>query len=219
MYILDSPSSDPHFNIATEEYLLKETTGDFTFIYVNDPSIIIGKHQNAYAEVNLPYILDNDIPLVRRISGGGTVWHDPGNVNFSFILNGKEGQLVNFREYTTPVLDYLRELKIPAEFGKRFIKLVLKQVSHRYDFNPLSRVYYVDSGSCAASAAAYYAHADCAASPGFSQRRHARDRQGPLALEQLAGLRIGRPGAVQRVPAGVSEAAVCSLWCDLLRLL
>jgi lipoate-protein ligase A len=119
MLILDSPSTDPYFNIAAEEYLLKETDGDFTFIYVNDPSIIIGKHQNAYAEINLPYILEKGIPVVRRISGGGTVWHDPGNVNFSFILNGKEGQLVNFREYAMPVLTYLQNLKIPAEFGTR----------------------------------------------------------------------------------------------------
>ncbi len=119
MLILDSPSTDPYFNIAAEEYLLKETDGDFTFIYINDPSIIIGKHQNAYAEINLPYILEKEIPVVRRISGGGTVWHDPGNVNFSFILNGKEGQLVNFREYAGPVLSYLQNLNIPAEFGSR----------------------------------------------------------------------------------------------------
>jgi lipoate-protein ligase A len=119
MLILDSPSTDPYFNIAAEEYLLKETDGDFAFIYINDPSIIIGKHQNAYAEINLPYIFEYGIPVVRRISGGGTVWHDHGNVNFSFILNGKEGQLVNFRQYATPVLNYLKSLHIPAEFGSR----------------------------------------------------------------------------------------------------
>jgi lipoate-protein ligase A len=119
MFILDSPSTDPYFNIAAEEYLLKETDRDFAFIYVNDPSIIIGKHQNAYAEMNLTYILEKGIPVVRRISGGGTVWHDPGNVNFSFILNGEEGQLVNFRKYAMPVLRYLQNLQIPAEFGSR----------------------------------------------------------------------------------------------------
>jgi len=119
MLILDSPSTDPSFNIAAEEYLLKETDDDFAFIYVNDPSIIIGKHQNAYAEVNLSYIRENGIPLVRRISGGGTVWHDSGNVNFSFILNSKAGQQVNFREHAGPVLTYLQHLLIPAEFGKR----------------------------------------------------------------------------------------------------
>lgn len=119
MFILDSPSNDPYFNIAAEEFLLKNRDGDFTFIYINDPSIIIGKHQNAYAEISLPYILEEGIPVVRRISGGGTVWHDAGNVNFSFLLNGKEGQLVNFREYVTPILTYLQNLNIPAELGNR----------------------------------------------------------------------------------------------------
>lgn len=119
MLILDSPSTDPYFNIAAEEYLLKETDGDFAFLYINDPSIIIGKHQNAYAEINLSYTRKNAIPVVRRISGGGSVWHDNGNVNFSFILNGEEGKLVNFRQYATPVLSYLQNLSIPAEFGSR----------------------------------------------------------------------------------------------------
>jgi len=119
MLLLDSPTTDPYFNIAAEEYLLKETDGDLAFIYVNDLSVIIGKHQNAYAEINLPYILEKGIPVVRRISGGGTVWHDHGNVNFSFILNGKEGQLVNFSKYATPILTYLQNLGIPAGFGSR----------------------------------------------------------------------------------------------------
>ncbi len=119
MQILDSLSDNPYVNIATEEYLLKQTEKDFVFIYTNEPSIIIGKHQNAYAEINLPYVLENRIPLVRRISGGGTVWHDPGNVNFSFIMNGQQGNLVNFRRYATPVLSYLHSLKVPAVFGSR----------------------------------------------------------------------------------------------------
>jgi len=119
MLILDSPSTDPYFNVAAEEYLLKEKEDDYVFIYVNEPSIIIGKHQNAYAEINLPYVLEKKLPVVRRISGGGTVWHDLGNVNFSFILNGEEGQLVNFRQYASPVLSYLQGLRIPAEFGSR----------------------------------------------------------------------------------------------------
>lgn len=119
MLILDSPSTDPYFNIAAEEYLLKQTDKNYAFIYINDPSIIIGKHQNAYAEINLPYVLEYKIPVVRRISGGGTVWHDHGNVNFSFILQGTEGQMVNFRQYATPVLDYLQSLHIQAGFGGR----------------------------------------------------------------------------------------------------
>ena len=119
MLILDSPSDDPRFNIAAEEYLLKETDREYAFFYINSPSIIIGKHQNAWAEINLPWTRKHNIPVVRRISGGGTVWHDKGNLNFSFILNGEEGKLVNFREYALPVLEYLRELGVAAVFGER----------------------------------------------------------------------------------------------------
>jgi len=119
MLILDSPSYDPRFNIAAEEYLLKETDREYAFFYINKPSIIIGKHQNAWAEINIPWTRKNKIPVIRRISGGGTVWHDKGNLNFSFILNGEEGKLVNFREYALPVLEYLKQLGIPAEFGER----------------------------------------------------------------------------------------------------
>jgi lipoate-protein ligase A len=119
MLILDSPSDDPRFNIAAEEYLLKETEGEYAFFYINTPSIIIGKHQNAWAEINLQWTGKHKIPVIRRISGGGTVWHDTGNLNFSFILNGEEGKLVNFRKYALPVLEYLKGSGVPAEFGKR----------------------------------------------------------------------------------------------------
>ncbi len=119
MLILDSFSNDPRFNIAAEEYLLKERDEDFAFFYINKPSIIVGKHQNAWSEINHGWAWRNNIPVIRRITGGGTVWHDHGNLNFSFILNGEEGKLVNFREYAGPVLDYLLQLGIPAEFGDR----------------------------------------------------------------------------------------------------
>ncbi len=124
MQILDSPSDDPRFNMAAEEYLMKETAGDYAFFYVNSPSVIIGKHQNAWAEINPAWMRRNGIPVIRRISGGGAVWHDRGNLNFSFILTGEEGKLVNFRQYASPVLEFLQELGIPAEFGKRNEMLV-----------------------------------------------------------------------------------------------
>ena len=119
MLILDSPYTDPRYNIAAEEYLLKETGEDYAFFYINEPSIIIGKHQNAYAEVNLDFVRKNQIKIIRRISGGGTVWHDRGNLNFSFILNGEEGKQVNFRGYAKPVVDFLNELGVKASFGPR----------------------------------------------------------------------------------------------------
>jgi lipoate-protein ligase A len=119
MLILDSPSNDPAFNIAAEEYLLKEKTEEYAFFYINDPSVIIGKHQNALAEINLPWTRQHDIPVIRRLSGGGTVWHDRGNLNFSFIRNGEQGKLVNFREYAAPVLACLKGMGLEAEFGDR----------------------------------------------------------------------------------------------------
>ncbi len=119
MLILDSPYTDPRYNIAAEEYLLKDTGEDYAFFYINEPSIIIGKHQNAYAEVNLGYIRKNHIKVIRRISGGGTVWHDRGNLNFSFIFNGEEGKQVNFKGYAQPVVNFLNELGVKASFGPR----------------------------------------------------------------------------------------------------
>ena len=85
MLIIDSPSNDAYFNIASEEYLLQKFPSEEIFLlYVNAPSIIIGKFQNTLAEINLDYVNDKDIKVVRRMSGGGAVYHDLGNLNFSF---------------------------------------------------------------------------------------------------------------------------------------
>ena len=91
---------DPYFNIASEEYLLKNFSDDIFMLYVNEPSIIIGKHQNAFAEINHRYVADNDIKVVRRLSGGGTVFHDSGNLNFCFIQTGQTGNLIDFKRFT-----------------------------------------------------------------------------------------------------------------------
>lgn len=111
--------TDPCFNIAAEEYLLRNTTDEFFLLYVNDPSVIIGKHQNAYAEINYPFIRSNNIKVVRRISGGGAVWHDHGNLNFTFIRNGSEGELVNFRKYMMPVMEFLIKLGLKTVFKNK----------------------------------------------------------------------------------------------------
>jgi len=119
MLILDSPYTDPRYNIAAEEFLLMKKAEDYAFFYINQPSVIIGKHQNAWGEVNTEFIRAKGIPVIRRISGGGTVYHDPGNLNFSFILNGKEGRMVDFRKYASPVVEFLVGLTLNASFGKR----------------------------------------------------------------------------------------------------
>ncbi len=113
------PSSDAYFNLATEEYLLKEFSEDFFTLWRNEPSIIVGKHQNALAEINVDFVRENNIKVVRRLSGGGTVFHDLGNLNFTFIVSGESNQLVDFHKYTQPILDVLRKLGVDARFEGR----------------------------------------------------------------------------------------------------
>ena len=74
--------------------------------------MIIGKHQAAHREVNTKFVTENKIPVIRRISGGGTVFHDQGNLNFTFIRQSEEGKQVDFRKYTQPVIDFLASLGI-----------------------------------------------------------------------------------------------------------
>jgi len=88
-------------------------------LYANEPSIIIGKHQNAFAEINHRYVADNDIKVVRRLSGGGTVFHDSGNLNFCFIQTGQTGNLIDFKRFTQPIIEVLHKLGIPAERSGR----------------------------------------------------------------------------------------------------
>lgn len=124
MLCIRNDIKDPYYNLAAEEYLLKESNHEFLMLYINDPSIIIGKHQNTYAEINLDFVKNNNIRIARRISGGGTVWHDHGNLNFSFIVTGSEGDLVNFRKYASPILDVLLQIGLHAAFkGKNSITI------------------------------------------------------------------------------------------------
>ena len=119
--ILNDDNRDPYVNLALEEYCVRNlsTTEPYLLFYINDPSIIIGKHQNTLEEINLPYVREHGTHVVRRISGGGAVYHDHGNLNFGFISKFTQGEMLPFEEFTRPVIQALAGLGIQAEPGGR----------------------------------------------------------------------------------------------------
>lgn len=124
MLCLNLPSTDPFFNISADEYLLKHSKEEFLVLSINSSSVIIGKHQSPHIETDTEFISENNIPVIRRISGGGTVFHDPGNLNFSFILNSTPAHQVDFRKYTEPVIRFLATIGVEAMFaGKNDLRV------------------------------------------------------------------------------------------------
>jgi len=114
MILIDRTETDPYFNIAAEEYVLKELDEDVFMLWINKPSVIIGKHQVAAAEADMIYTHQNNIPVIRRISGGGTVYHDEGNLNYSLILRGEKGKLVDYKKYSGTVIRALARHSLNA---------------------------------------------------------------------------------------------------------
>ncbi|MFC4808706.1 lipoate--protein ligase [Paenibacillus sp. GCM10023250] len=121
LFIDNGDCHDPSWNLALEEYALRNLAGeqDFLLFYINEPSIIIGKNQNTAEEVNADYVERNGIHVVRRLSGGGAVYHDLGNLNFSFITKDDGKSFHNFRKFTEPVVAALRKLGVDAELSGR----------------------------------------------------------------------------------------------------
>jgi lipoate-protein ligase A len=117
MLCILSKNDDPYFNLAAEEYLLRDHTEDFFMLWISKPAVIAGKHQNTLAEISPRFVHDNAILVARRLSGGGTVYHDRGNLNFTFITREQPGKLVDFARYASPVVGFLEENGIQAVFG------------------------------------------------------------------------------------------------------
>ncbi len=120
-FIHNNNLSDPCMNLALEEFCLQNPnmTEDYVLFYINAPSVIIGKHQNPFEECNFAFLQNNDIQLVRRISGGGAVYHDNGNLNFSFITGFKKEKLDYFQKLIQPILRALHRLGVPAEITEK----------------------------------------------------------------------------------------------------
>lgn len=130
MTIILNEHTDPYFNLASEEYLIDHTEGEVMMLWRNAPSVIIGKNQNAYAEINEPFVRSRGIKVVRRLTGGGAVFHDLGNVNYTCIVPRESGQTLDFARFAMPVIEALRMLGVPAEFsGRNDITIEGKKVS------------------------------------------------------------------------------------------
>lgn len=121
LFIDNKGITDPRINLAIEEYALKnlDINESYLLFYINEPSIIIGKNQNTIEEINTEYVEKNGIHVVRRLSGGGAVYHDLGNLNFSFITKDDGESFHNFRKFTEPVVNALKKLGVDAELSGR----------------------------------------------------------------------------------------------------
>lgn len=123
-------STDPYFNVATDEYILKNIPEDCFMLWRNDNAIIVGKHQNTLSEINYDYVKENGIHVVRRLSGGGAVYHDMGNLNFSFTQTGEDSRLSDFEKFTRPIVEVLKSMGVAAKFeGRNDITIDGKKIS------------------------------------------------------------------------------------------
>jgi lipoate---protein ligase len=119
MLCIQLKNTDPYFCLATEEHLLKNFQEDIFMLWQSENTVVVGKHQNAMAEINYPYVLRQNIRVARRISGGGTVFHDAGNVNFAYIRNVSSPAEISFKQFTRPVTEALAKLGVSATSSGR----------------------------------------------------------------------------------------------------
>ncbi|SKA95543.1 lipoate--protein ligase [Sporosarcina newyorkensis] len=137
--------TDPRINLAIEEYVLKTMDVDkdsYLLFYINEPSIIIGKNQNTIEEINTEFVDREGIHVVRRLSGGGAVYHDQGNLNFSFITKDDGDSFRNFKKFTEPVTDALAKMGIKAELlGRNDILIDGRKISGNAQFATGGRMF------------------------------------------------------------------------------
>lgn len=121
MISIKNTSTNPYFNLALEEYALKHLDIDdnIVILWQNEPTVVVGRNQNTIEEIDAKYIKDNNINVVRRLSGGGAVYHDLGNLNFTFIEKNTSDSVSNFKKFTQPVINALGRLGISAVFTGR----------------------------------------------------------------------------------------------------
>ncbi|BBH22006.1 lipoate--protein ligase [Paenibacillus baekrokdamisoli] len=144
LFISNENNHDPSINLALEEYALRHLPleEEYLLFYINEPSIIIGKNQNTAEEVNTTYVDEQGIHVVRRLSGGGAVYHDLGNLNFSFLTRDDGKSFHNFRKFTEPVVEALRKLGVEAELsGRNDLQVGERKISGNAQFATKGRMF------------------------------------------------------------------------------
>lgn len=146
MFFIDNKGiTDPRINLAIEEYALNTMDVEkdsFLLFYINQPSIIIGRNQNTIEEINTDFVEQNGIIPVRRLSGGGAVYHDLGNLNFSFLTKDDGDSFRNFKKFTQPVVDALKKMGVDAELsGRNDILAGGKKISGNAQFSTRGRMF------------------------------------------------------------------------------
>ena len=119
MLFVENYNTDPYCNHALEEWLMENYSEDCFMLWRNQKAILLGKNQNAYNEINMSYVKEHDIKVVRRITGGGAVFTDEGNIMFTFISGDGSRKLTDFYKFVEPILSALQSLGVPAEFAGR----------------------------------------------------------------------------------------------------
>lgn len=136
--------TDPMINLALEEYILENFGEQDTYLlfYINKPSIIIGRNQNSVEEINTDYVDEHGIKVVRRLSGGGAVYHDEQNLNFSFITQDDGESFQNFQKFTQPMVDALHKIGVPAELhGRNDLAAEGRKISGNAMFSTKGRMF------------------------------------------------------------------------------
>ena len=119
MLLISHDCTDPAWNLALDEYLLTHFTEEVLSLWRNGPSVIVGRNQNALEEIDQDFVRARGIAVVRRLTGGGAVFHDLGNVNYTLVQPYQEGDFNNYAKFTRPIVDFLAELGVRAELSGR----------------------------------------------------------------------------------------------------
>lgn len=145
MILIDNENqTKPSINLALEEYALLnlDLSQNHILFYINEPAVIIGKHQNTHEEINAEHIATNNIHVVRRVSGGGAVYHDHGNLNFSFLTQAKGKAFNDYKTFTQPIITALKTLGVAAELtGRNDIVVNGRKISGNAQYRRMDRLF------------------------------------------------------------------------------